>query len=332
MRAMVTPDRAEVNWAQRNREFSRLRGRTWSSTAAGSNRYRPTMPIDSNAIGATTDANVFEWTDRDTLLYALGVGAGIDDLAFTTENSHDTPQQVLPTYAVIACLPFAAAAKIGSFNVAMLLHGSQEVRLSAPLPPAGKLSVVAEVSDIQDKGEGKNAVVMLKATGTDPDSSRVVAEMLSTVVIRGAGGFGGQPGQRPVAPQIPDREPDARIALPTREDQALIYRLSGDRNPLHSDPWFAREMAGFPKPILHGLCTYGVSGRALVAELGKGVAANITSIESRFTSPVFPGETLTTLIWRTEPGNAVFRTEASGADGADTRVVLDDGAVEYVEG
>ncbi|BCI90905.1 hypothetical protein NIIDMKKI_61110 [Mycobacterium kansasii] len=102
---------------------------------------------------------------------------------------------------------------------------------------------------------------------------------------------------------------------------------------MHSDPWFAREMAGFPKPILHGLCTYGVSGRALVAELGGGVAANITSIAARFTSPVFPGETLTTLIWRTEPGKAVYRTEASGlagSDGSEARVVLDDGAVEYV--
>ncbi len=92
-------------------------------------------------------------------------------------------------------------------------------------------------------------------------------------MIRGEGGFGGQPGQRPVAPEIPDREPDARVALPTREDQALIYRLSGDRNPLHSDPWFARELAGFPKPILHGLCTYGVAGRALVADLGGGDAS-----------------------------------------------------------
>ena len=146
----------------------------------------------------------------------------------------------------------------------MLLHGSQEIRLFAPLPPAGKLSVVAEVADIQDKGEGKNAVVMLKATGTDPDTGEVVAETFTTAVIRGEGGFGGQPGQRPVAPEIPEREPDARIALPTREDQALIYRLSGDRNPLHSDPWFAQNLAGFPKPILHGLCTYGVAGRALV--------------------------------------------------------------------
>ena len=92
------------------------------------------------------------------------------------------------------------------------------------------------------------------------------------------------------------------MSLATREDQALIYRLSGDRNPLHSDPWFAREMAGFPKPILHGLCTYGVAGRALVAELGGGDAAKITAVGSRFTSPVFPGETLTTSIWRTEPG------------------------------
>ena len=131
------------------------------------------MPIDPNAIGAKTKPNIFEWTDRDTLLYALGVGAGLEDLAFTTENSHDIPQQVLPTYAVIACLPFAAAGKIGTFNFAMLLHGSQEIRLHKPLPPAGKLSVVAEVADIQDKGEGKNAIVMLKATGTDPDTANV---------------------------------------------------------------------------------------------------------------------------------------------------------------
>ncbi|MFZ0833344.1 MAG: MaoC/PaaZ C-terminal domain-containing protein [Mycobacterium sp.] len=287
------------------------------------------MPIDPDAIGAKTEPQLFTWTDRDTLLYALGVGAGIDDLAFTTENSHDTPQQVLPTYAVIACLPFAAAGKIGTFNFAMLLHGSQQIRLFAPLPPAGQLSVVAEVADIQDKGPGKNAVVMLKATGTDPETSQVVAETLTTAVIRGEGGFGGQPGQRPVAPPIPDREPDARVALPTREDQALIYRLSGDRNALHSDPWFAREMAGFEKPILHGLCTYGVAGRALVAELGGGDAHKVTAVGARFTSPVFPGETLTTSIWRTDPGYAVFRTEAAGPDGSNGRLVLEDGTAEY---
>ncbi|MGB0962417.1 MAG: MaoC/PaaZ C-terminal domain-containing protein [Mycobacterium sp.] len=288
------------------------------------------MPIDPNAIGATTPPQIFEWTDRDTLLYALGVGAGTNDLAFTTENSHGVDQQVLPTYAVICCSAFAAGARIGSFNFSRLLHGSQGVRVFAPLPPAGRLSVVCEVSDIQDKGEGKNAVVMFKATGSDPDTGQRVAETSTTVVIRGEGGFGGQPGQRPAAPDIPERDPDARVALPTREDQALLYRLSGDRNPLHSDPWFA-QLAGFPTPILHGLCSYGVAGRALVAELGGGDAAKITAISARFTSPVFPGDVLTTSIWRLESGRAVFHTEAANPDGSEARLVLQDGVAEHAE-
>jgi len=287
------------------------------------------VALDPTAIGATADPMPFAWTERDTMLYALGVGAGTADLAFTTENSHDTPQQVLPTYAVICCMGFAAVGKIGTFNPALLLHGSQEVRLFAPLPPAGSLQVVAEVADIQDKGEGKNAIVMLRARGTDSKTSELIVETLTTLVIRKAGGFGGEPGQRAVAPQIPDTEPDSRVAYATREDQALLYRLSGDRNPLHSDPWFATTLAGFPKPILHGLCTYGFAGRALVAELGGGDASRVGAISARFTDPVFPGETLTTSIWRTEPGKAVFRTEAAGPDGANPRVVLDDGAVEY---
>jgi acyl dehydratase len=289
------------------------------------------MAIDPSAIGKLTEPTVYEWTDRDTLLYALGVGAGVDDLAFTTENSHDFPQQVLPTFAVICCMGFGAAGLVGSFNWGKLLHGSQEIRLFAPLPPAGALSVVAEVADIQDKGEGKNAIIMLRARGTDPVSGTPIAETLTTLVIRGDGGFGGQPGQRPEAPQFPDREPDARIALPTRQDQALIYRLSGDRNPLHSDPWFARTLAGFPTPILHGLCTYGFAGRALLGELAGGDASKLTAMAARFSSPVFPGETLTTSIWRTGEGRAVYRTEASGPDGSNIRVVLDDGVAEYAE-
>src|SRR3954451_1741649 len=138
MRAMVAPARSKVN----PRQLSSV-----SATKGAS------MPIDPNAIGAKTEPHLFEWTDRDTLLYALGVGAGTRDLAFTTENSHEVAQQVLPTYAVIACAPLSAATKIGSFNFSRLLHGSQSIRLFAPLPPAGQLSVVGEVADIQDKGE-----------------------------------------------------------------------------------------------------------------------------------------------------------------------------------
>ncbi len=289
------------------------------------------MPIDPNAIGATAEPYTFSWTDRDTMLYALGVGCGTADLAFTTENSHDTPQQVLPTYAVIACIGFAAAAKIGEFNFGMLLHGSQEITLHRPLTPAGKLTVSSEVADIQDKGAGKNAIVMLKARGTDPDTGDLVVETLATAVIRGAGGFGGVPGERPAAPRYPERDADSTTVMPTREDQPLIYRLSGDRNPLHSDPWFAQNLAGFPKPILHGLCTYGFAGRALVADLGGGDATRVTGMKARFTSPVFPGEQLTTSIWRTEPGLALFRTEAAGPDGSNLRVVLEDGLATYTD-
>jgi acyl dehydratase len=289
------------------------------------------MPINPNAIGEKTAAQPFEWTDRETLLYALGVGAGTADLAFTTENSHDIEQQVLPTYAVIACPAWGAGGLVGDFNWAMLLHGSQQIRLHAPLPASGKLNVSSEVADIQDKGEGKNAILVLKGTGTDPDTGELVAETVSTAVIRGEGGFGGQQGERPPAPTFPDREPDAKVALATTEDQPLIYRLSGDRNPLHSDPWFAQNLAGFPKPILHGLCTYGVAGRVLVAELGGGDATKVRAVGARFTSPVFPGETLTTSVWRTEPGHAVFRTEAAEADGSNSRLVLDDGTAEYLD-
>jgi acyl dehydratase len=287
------------------------------------------MPIDSNAVGATAEPYTVSWTDRDTMLYALGVGCGTADLAFTTENSHDIAQQVLPTYAVIACMSFPAIAKIGEFNFGRLLHGSEQIRLYAPLPPAGRLEVVSEVLDIQDKGEGKNAIVVLGARGSDPATSEVVVETVETFVIRDAGGFGGAQGERAAAPEVPDRVPDSRTAMLTREDQPLIYRLCGDRNPLHSDPWFAQTLAGFPKPIMHGLCTYGFAGRALVANLGQGDAARITSVGARFKSPVFPGETLTTSIWRTEPGHAVFTTEAAGSDGSDARLVLADGVATY---
>jgi acyl dehydratase len=157
----------------------------------------------------------------------------------------------------------------------------------------------------------------------------VVVETTSTLILRGQGGFGGSPGRRAEPVTVPSRPADEEITYHTSEDQALLYRLSGDRNPLHSDPWFAVERAGFPRPILHGLCTYGYSGRALLAAVCDNEPRKFKKMACRFAAPVYPGETLTTSLWRTGPGTAVFQTSASGAADQPTRVVLADGAVEF---
>lgn len=147
------------------------------------------MAIDPNSIGAVTEPMLFEWTDRDTLLYAIGVGAGTGDLAFTTENSHGIDQQVLPTYAVICCPAFGAAAKVGTFNPAALLHGSQGIRLHAPLPAAGKLSVVTEVADIQDKGGGQERHRCAARPRLRPGIGFVGCRNAYHVGASGSGGF-----------------------------------------------------------------------------------------------------------------------------------------------
>ncbi|MFR9804132.1 MaoC/PaaZ C-terminal domain-containing protein [Pseudonocardia sp. RS010] len=283
------------------------------------------MPINADSVGATSGPKEVSWTDRETMLYALGLGAGPEDLAFVTENSHDTPQQVLPTFAVIVAAGFSVLPKIGKPNWGRMLHGAQEVRIHKPLPAAGRLAVTAEIGELQDKGEGRNAICSLVGRGVDPDSGELVVETVTTLVFRGEGGFGGAPGVMAEPVVIPDRDPDARHSQETDTRLPLIYRLSGDRNPLHSDPWFAQEKAGFPGPILHGLCTYGIAGRALVSDFAGGDPDRIGSIAARFTSPAFPGDILSTMIWRLEDGTAVFRTEAAAPDGSEPRVVLDGG-------
>lgn len=289
------------------------------------------MAIDPNSVGTSRPPRRYTWTDRDTMLYALGVGADSSTLAFVTENSHDLPQRVLPTFGVIACDANPAVSLVGKVNFGLLVHGAQSVRLLRPLPPAGSLDVTSTVTDIQDKGEGKNAIVTLTGRGVDPDSGDLVVETTSTLVIRKSGGFGGQPGQSPEPVGIPDRAPDAEVTHETDEDQALLYRLSGDRNPLHSDPWFAKERAGFPRTILHGLCTYGFAGRALLSVLCDDDETRFVVMSARFASPVYPGDVLTTQIWRTDDGRAVFRTVAVTEGDASARIVLDDGQVEYVQ-
>ncbi|MFZ4519098.1 MAG: MaoC/PaaZ C-terminal domain-containing protein [Microthrixaceae bacterium] len=280
------------------------------------------MPINPDAVGTTSDPAETTWTSRDALLYAVGVGAGQDpmdrtELPFVTENSMDVDQRVLPTFAVVLPSVAAAFGAIGSFNPAMLVHGEERIVLHREIPVAGAVSTTAEITAIWDKGKG--AVVEVTSRSNLVADGEPLFDVVMSAFIRGEGGWGGERGPSGPRNEPPERAADATVALATRPEQAFIYRLSGDRNPLHSDPSFA-ALAGFDRPILHGLCTYGFTGRALLAELCGSDPARFRSMEGRFSSPVFPGEELTVEIWRTD-GCGIFRTL-----GGDGRVVIDSGA------
>ncbi|MGH9229002.1 MAG: MaoC/PaaZ C-terminal domain-containing protein [Acidimicrobiales bacterium] len=285
------------------------------------------MPINHDAVGARSEPARRSWTSKDCLLYAVGVGAGADDpsqeLAFTTENSQDVDQRVLPTMAVVLGVGGGAFGALGSFNPVMLVHGEQSISLAREIPVEGEIESISEIVGIYDKGSG--ALVVLESTSTLVADGEPLFTNRSGLFIRGEGGWGGDRG--PSSPfAAPDRAPDHEVTYSTRVDQALTYRLSGDRNPLHSDPKFA-ALAGFPRPILHGLCTYGFTGRALLHTLCGGDPARFRSMSGRFTSPVFPGEALTVRTWREGAGEALFQTV-----GPDGRVVLDAGSVGFDAG
>jgi acyl dehydratase len=285
------------------------------------------MPINPDAVGSKGEPYRRTWESKDCLLYALGVGAGMDDpsreLEFTTENTSDTQQRVLPTIGVVLAPPGGGGVlgSIGSFNPAMLVHGEQGIAVHRDIPVQGELEAVAEVVAVYDKGKG--AVIVMEAKSKLVGTDEPLFDIRSSMFIRGEGGWGGDRG--PSGPQNvpPERAPDEEISYRTRSDQALLYRLNGDRNPLHSDPSFA-AMGGFDRPILHGLCTYGFTGRALLHGLCGGDPARFRSMDGRFSSPVLPGEKLTVRMWRTGDGEAVFQTQ-----GEDGRVVLDAGLCRF---
>jgi acyl dehydratase len=283
------------------------------------------MPINPEAVGTTSDPQDNSWTSKDALLYALGVGAGTDELAFTTENSKGVDQRVLPTMAVVLGVGgFGAMANIGSFNMAMLVHGEQGIELLGEIPPEGTVTTGGEITAIYDKGKG--AVVELTSTSILKATGEPLFKTRFQSYIRGEGGFGGDRGPSGPKNPPPERAPDHSVTYTTSMDQALLYRLSGDRNPLHSDPTFA-EMAGFPTPILHGLCTYGFTGRALLHTLCDSDPGRFKSIDGRFSSPVFPSEALTVNMW-VDGNECIFQTTATGV-GDDGRVVLDGGLFEF---
>ena len=276
------------------------------------------MPINPDATGSVGQPAEFSWTSKDSLLYAMGVGAGVSDptgfeLEFTTENSNDVTQRALPTQVVV--MGGGSTPGFGDFNPVHLLHAEQAITLHQPVPAAGTAVATGRVGPIYDKG--KAALVYLETDVADLDGNPIW-NTRSGLFIGGEGGWGGDRGPA-TEWHLPDRDADHVVAYPTRPDQALLYRLNGDRNPLHSDPTFAAA-AGFDKPILHGLCTYGFTGRALLHALCGSDPARFGGMGGRFKSPVVPGETLEVHAWE-EDGRAMFQTRVGD------RVVFDNGVM-----
>jgi acyl dehydratase len=248
------------------------------------------------------------------MLYALGVGCGREELPFVYEKD----LKVLPTFAVVASFP--AMMNLGGalrVNPAMVLHGEQAIALKAPIPTRGTLTTTPTVTAVYDKGKG--AVVVVE-TDTLNEQGTLLFHNTAAIFIRGEGGFGGERGPSGARNVPPDRKPDKTVAYTTLPQQALIYRLSGDLNPLHADPDFAK-LGGFDVPILHGLCSYGLAGRAVLSAFCGNDPARMKGFEVRFAGVVFPGETITTDMWdvggdkvvltaRTERGEALSSAAA----------------------
>ncbi|MFF5179694.1 MaoC/PaaZ C-terminal domain-containing protein [Micromonospora sp. NPDC000316] len=253
------------------------------------------------------------WISGDALLYALGVGAGQRDpaaeLRFTTENSAGHPHAVLPTFAALLA---ADPPPLG--DPAAVRHAEQSLWLHRELPSAGTARVSAAVTAVYDQGSG--ALVRVVSRIRDVQG-RPLATAVAGFFVIGAGGFGDDRAPAP-AWLAPTGPPDHEIRYPVPADQALLYRLSGDRNPLHSDPTVAAR-AGLPRPLLHGLCTYGYAGRALLHTVAGSDPARLRRVDARFTAPVYPGDTLTIRVWRHRHGAAFQVVDGAG------RVVLDRG-------
>ena len=282
------------------------------------------MPLNPAAVGAVGDVRTMSWNSKDALLYAVGIGAGQNDLPFTTENTKDVQQVVFPTFAVVAGSGTtspgkSAMAEIGTFNWALLVHGSQAITLHRPIPVEAEATVQDKVVAMYDKG--KAAVVVTEAE-TKLKTGEVLWTTRSSVFIRGEGGWDGDRGPSGPQNEPPAKAPDHEVTLQTSPDQAFVYRLSGDRNPLHTDPSFA-AIGGFDRPILHGLCSYGFTGRALLGALCNNDVTKFKHIEGRFSSPVMPGDALTVRMWNTGAGETVFTTSVGD------RVVIDQGLVRH---
>ncbi|MET8776057.1 MaoC/PaaZ C-terminal domain-containing protein [Nocardia sp. NPDC004654] len=260
------------------------------------------MPIDPKiALGAELPSREFAWTPSDVQLYQLGLGAGArwTDAA-ELRYLDDREPQVLPTFATVAQTLHETEPPKVSFpgidiDLAKVVHGHQEVEVHRPIPAAGKATSTGRISELWDKGSA--AVVVQEHTITGSDGAPLWTTR-SSIFAKGEGGFGGERGPSTQS-ELPDRAPDFDVTTRTLPQQALLYRMLGDRNPLHSDPEFARA-AGFPNPILHGLCTYGIVCKTATDTALDADASRVTGFRARFAGVLYPGETIRTRIWRTD--------------------------------
>src|SRR5215831_7771430 len=260
--------------------------------------------ISSQLVGRTFEPMAFEWTAKDAMLYALGVGATPQhDLDYVYENKGP---RVLPTYAVIpGMLSMGGLVTNVEMNLMMLLHGEQGITLHRELPPEAHVKVIGKVSAVWDKGKA----AVIETQGLVQDDQGPLVTTTATLFIRGAGGFGGERGPSTTGVnEPPTRQPDHVVTDHVLPQLGAIYRLSGDRNPIHIDPDFAKA-AGFEKPFMHGLCTYGIVGRAILRALCGGDPARFTSFAARFADQVYFGDTIITKIWRTGNGDAIVQAE-----------------------
>lgn len=255
------------------------------------------MPVDyDTAMAVSARGEIVAYTYRDTILYALGLGMGgdpldLEQLPFVYEGREGP--KVMPTMAV--ALVRSNTQKLG-LDVSRVLHGEQRLTLHAAIPAKGAMITDTRTLSILDKGEGRGAVVNIETVGRLEAGGSPVFTLVKTLFARGDGGCGGPPGD-PIPPHaMPQREHDVEHAITTQPDQALLYRLSGDFNPLHADPAVAKR-AGFDRPILHGLCTYGIAARAILATLCSFDPTRIRALDARFTATVAPGDTIVTRMW-----------------------------------
>jgi acyl dehydratase len=264
------------------------------------------------------------YTQRETMLYALGVGLGADPMDETQlPFVYEDGLKMLPTMPVVLGYPGRWAQQMNTgINYLKVVHGEQSLHIHKLPPPEGTLLGRTKVVGIVDKGAGKGALIYLERKVLDKATGELLCTLNSTTFARGDGGYGGPSSPVRAVKDLPGGAPDAVCDLPTLPQAALIYRLSGDYNPLHSDPKTAKA-AGFPRPILHGLCTFGVVGHALLKTLCGYDPRKLTHMEARFSSPVYPGEIIRTEMWR-KGKTAFFQARIAGRDA----VVLTNGYAE----